>query len=489
MTTPTEKIAPRNYAWGVGGVADNLLTFGLAWTIFPIFNIGYGVDAFWLGVAIFLPRLIDVITDPIMGMISDRTRSRFGRRRPYIFLGTILMAVLFALLWLPPFEAVATGDVAAASVATAEASGGSGWSIPPLPTGDELALLVWVGVIYTLITLSYTVFSVPYIALGYEFTRNYDTMTRVMASRLYFTTLASFGVAGLYRLSVDEGLFGGDETLGMRYVGVGVAVLVVLTGIVPAIACREERQVERPKVKASMREIASVTLGNRSFLMVMAAMLIFVISLYTTGVMGTHINVFYVAQGDKEKGAEYVGWVGVIIALCTLVGMYPMTRISQMLSKRSVLLFAFGLIITGYASFWFTWNQDTPRLQYISAAIVGLGSSGIWLMLDSMIGDVTKDDEARNGVQREGLYGAAKSFMFKLAVAVTSISGAFTLSVSGFEEGVDPSEEVQLNLRFLYIIVQCTGTALAMVAIWFFPISRARAEENERLIDARKQRG
>ncbi|HMO27662.1 MAG TPA: MFS transporter, partial [Tepidisphaeraceae bacterium] len=100
------RIHPRNYAWGVGGVADNLLTFGLAWTIIPVFNIGYGVNAFWLGVVIFVPRVIDVLTDPIMGVISDRTRSRFGRRRPYIFVGAILMAILFALLWMPPMGAI-----------------------------------------------------------------------------------------------------------------------------------------------------------------------------------------------------------------------------------------------------------------------------------------------------------------------------------------------------------------------------------------------
>ncbi|HEY0945754.1 MAG TPA: MFS transporter [Opitutaceae bacterium] len=473
------KISPRNYAWGVGGIADNLLTFGLAWTIIPIFNIGYGVDAFWLGVVIFFPRLIDVLTDPIMGVISDRTRGRFGRRRPYILLGAIGMAVLFALLWMPPLGPLHPST-------TPVAVGGSGpWGLPPLPQGPELTLLLWIGGIYTLITLAYTVFSVPYIALGYEFTRNYDEMTKMMASRLYFSCLASFGVTWIYNLAVSD-RFGGDETVGMRTVGVFVAVAVIVTGVVPALVCTETVRTERPRTKVDLRQLFGATLGNRAFVLVMSAMLIFVIALYTSGTMGAHIGIYYVARGDKQLGTQLGAVSGNIMIACNVIGMYLMMRLSRTFSKRAVLLCCFTLMFLGNASYWWTWSPQYPWLQYISAVIIGFGNSGIWLMLDSMIGDVTKDDEARSGVQREGLYGASKTFMFKIAVAVTSITGALVLNVSGFEPHVPPGPEVLLNLRLLFIGLQCGGTALAFAAIWFFPITRERAEANERVIAARQ---
>jgi GPH family glycoside/pentoside/hexuronide:cation symporter len=470
-----DKIRHRNYAWGVGGVADNLLTFGLAWTIIPVFNIGYGVNAFWLGLAIFLPRIIDVMTDPIMGVISDRTKSRFGRRRPYIFVGAILMALLFAVLWMPPVGALEK----------TAGSAGAGWfGLPAFPQGDELRLLIWIGVIYTLITLAYTIFSVPYIAFGYEFTRNYDEMTKVMASRLYFTTIASFGVTWLYALAVSD-RFGGDETVGMRTVGVWVAIAVVLTGTVPALVCTEAKRIERPKAKVRLGEVLRATLGNRAFVLVMSAMLIFVIAIYTAGVMGAHIKIFYVAQGDKAYGARLGAIAGNIMIACNLVGMYLMMRVSQVLDKRITALACFGLIFVGNASYWWTWNPAWPEAQFLSAAIIGFGNSGIWLMLDSMIGDVTKDDEARNGVQREGLYGASKSFMFKIAIAITSLTGAVVLNISGFKEQIVPDAEVQTNLRLLFIGLQCAGSAAAFALIWFFPISRMRAEANEKAIQAR----
>ncbi len=91
-------------------------------------------------------------------------------------------------------------------------------------------------------------------------------------------------------------------------------------------------------------------------------------------------------------------------------------------------------------------------------------------------------------MQREGLFGAGKSFMFKIAVAVTSITGALVIGISGFEEQVVPDEGVQLNLRLLYIGLQCSGVAVASAIIWFFPISRERAEGNERIINERVAR-
>ncbi|MDB2682499.1 MFS transporter [Opitutales bacterium] len=469
----------RNYAWGVGGVADNLLTFGLAWTIIPVFNIGYGVDAFWLGIAIFLPRVIDVLTDPLMGILSDRSKLRWGRRKPFIFIGAVLMSLFFALLWMPPVSALEHVAV--------ETTTENWFGLPPLPAGDELMLLLWIAGVYTLIALSYTVFSVPYIALGYEFARNYDIITKVMASRLYFTTIASFGVTWLYALSVSD-QFGGDETLGMRSVGIWVGIAALLTGIIPALICTEEPQGTTVEKKAPIGEVLKATLGNRAFILVMSSMLLFVIAIYTAGVMGNHINIFYVAQGDKVVGAKLAAISANIMIGCNLIGMYLMMRVSRCLDKRTTALICFGLIFVGNASYWWTWNPSFPEMQYLSSAVIGFGNSGIWLMLDSMIGDVTKDDEARSGVQREGLFGAGKSFMFKIAVAVTSITGALVIGVSGFEEQVLPDEGVQLNLRLLYIGLQCGGVAVASAIIWFFPISRERAEENERIINERVAR-
>ena len=86
-------------------------------------------------------------------------------------------------------------------------------------------------------------------------------------------------------------------------------------------------------------------------------------------------------------------------------------------------------------------------------------------MFDLAIGDIVKDDEARTGVAKEGIYGASKTFMFKIAVALTAITGSMLISMSGFEEMQAPSEEVLFNLRALFIGCQCAGVLVAILLV------------------------
>lgn len=91
-------------SWGVGGWADNFIFQVLIILALPIYNIELGIDPVWVGFALMVPRLFDALTDPLMGNISDNTRSRWGRRRPWIFVGASISALLLPLLWMPPFD-------------------------------------------------------------------------------------------------------------------------------------------------------------------------------------------------------------------------------------------------------------------------------------------------------------------------------------------------------------------------------------------------
>ena len=88
--------------YGTAGLADTFLTFGITTLVMPIYNIGMGIDAKLIGWALVFPRILDALTEPLMGNISDNTRSRFGRRRQYVLLGIILCALLFPFVWMPP---------------------------------------------------------------------------------------------------------------------------------------------------------------------------------------------------------------------------------------------------------------------------------------------------------------------------------------------------------------------------------------------------
>lgn len=450
---PDSRVPVRaKFTWGMTGVADTFLTYAMASLVMPIFNIGYGVNAIWLGYALAIPRVIDMLTDPLMGVISDNTRSRWGRRRPYIFIGGILAACLFPLIWLPPFE-------------------------------GETAMLLWFVGMMVLMSLSYTIFAVPCMALGFEFTTDYDEKTRIMAWRLYLSIIAGLSVQWLYKLLVHPA-FGGTEVDGIRYIGPLIAVIILATALPAAFVCREKI---RAQVQEKVRFLDAVrlTVQNRAFLSLMAGYLIIVTSMNTVGSLGLYVNIYYVSGGDKSLAGTIGGWFGTVMIAAAMLSMWLITKISQWTSKRTGMMVGLALGIVGNFSLWWTMRPENPYLQLFSAFFIGLGIQGCWLMIDSMVADVCDDDEVRTGLRREGAYSAAKGFCMKAALTITAISAGYMLAFAGYQEKIDPPEEVTLRMKTLLISVQVFGLGLGMLLFWRYPLNRRKAEENRRILEAR----
>jgi GPH family glycoside/pentoside/hexuronide:cation symporter len=439
-------------AWGLSGVADTFLTYAMATLVMPVFNIGYGINAVWLGYALAVPRVIDMLTDPLMGVISDNTRTRWGRRRPYIFAGGILAAFLFPVIWLPPFE-------------------------------DGTAILLWFVGMMVFMSLAYTVFAVPCMALGFEFTTDYDEKTRIMAWRLYLSVIAGFSVQWLYKLLVLPA-FGGTEVDGIRYVGPLIGVIILATSLPAALFCREKVR-SRVQEKVAFWEAIRLTFRNRAFLVLMAGYLIIVTSMNTVGSLGLYVNIFYVCGGDKSLAGTIGGWFGTVMIAAAMLSMWLITMISQWTSKRSGILVGLALGILGNLSLWWTMRPEHPYMQLISAFLIGLGGQGCWLMIDSMVADTCDDDEVRTGLRREGAYSAAKGFCMKAALTITAITAGYMLAFAGYEENVSPPEEVTLRMKTLLIGVQVSGLALALLLFFRYPLTRQIAEENQRILTAR----
>ena len=167
----TEKII-----YGIGAFVNNLLAAAIG-GMSIVLNLGLGMNPALVGLLGALPRLIDAFTDPLMGYISDQTRSRWGRRRPYIFVGAILASISFALLW-------------------------------QLPEGKSEDYYFWFFLIGSLIFyLFYTMFATPWVALGYELTPDYHERTRVMAVQNFMGQLAYLVSPWFLWIMQHEGMF------------------------------------------------------------------------------------------------------------------------------------------------------------------------------------------------------------------------------------------------------------------------------------------
>lgn len=438
----------------MAGLADTFLTFGITTLVMPIYNIGMGIDAKLIGWALVFPRILDAVTDPLMGNISDNTRSRFGRRRQYVLSGIMLCALLFPFVWMPP-----------------EAS--------------ENVIVGYLMGIMCLFSVSYTIFNVPYTALGYEITQDYDERTRLFAWRFYFATAAGVTIQWLYKLCL---MAGETEVEGVRLVSWVIAAVVLAFGVVPAFATHEQAEVEDQE-KVNLFKAIKSALRNRPFILLIISYIIMVTALFSTGALGLYINIFYIFDGDKDSAATVAAVVGTILIASAFFGMLLVKKLSELTSKKTAMITSMSATLFGVLLSWITLTPEMPYLQIVHTVIMGMGVQGCWLLFSSLVGDVCDEDERRTGLRQEGIYSAVMGFCNKCAGAFVGLGAAYMLEFSGYVSGMDPDPdpEVGYKMKVVFISMQALGLVTAIAAMVLFPIGRKRAEETRRILDERKQ--
>jgi len=241
-TAPEDRISlPHKLIYGLGGFTNNLLAAASGGMLI-VLNLGLGMSPWLVGLLGALPRLTDALTDPLMGYISDHTRSKWGRRRPYIFAGAISAGLMFALLW-------------------------------QLPEGRSESFYFWTFLgISVIFYLAYTVFATPWVALGFELTPDYHERTRLMGVQNFFSQLA-YVISPWFLLFMQYEPFFDDMVTGAAWLAIVIGVLTAAIGILPAIFLKEpyradamahlydpartdrqERKTESSPLVASMRD-------------------------------------------------------------------------------------------------------------------------------------------------------------------------------------------------------------------------------------------
>jgi GPH family glycoside/pentoside/hexuronide:cation symporter len=190
-------------SYGVGMIAYAMMVNGYSQMVNPIFNVNLGLSPIMIGWVTAIARVWDAITDPFMGTVTDNTRSRFGRRRPWILAGAIIGALTFVGIW---------------------------W----FPLGQSsMFYFGWLLVATLIFYVGFTIFSVPYIALGMEMSPDYHERTRVVSYCSFLGPIGAFAAQGLFwfcTLSVFE-----TPVVGMRWTCLGVGVVIITCGAFAAI--------------------------------------------------------------------------------------------------------------------------------------------------------------------------------------------------------------------------------------------------------------
>ncbi|MBL8550582.1 MAG: MFS transporter [Hyphomonadaceae bacterium] len=403
------------------------------------------------GVALLVPRLLDALADPLMGAISDRTKSRLGRRRLYLLIGAPLLGVTFGAVFFVPSDA---------------------------PLTLRVALLV---IAFMASNAAVTIYEVPYSAMAAEMTPSYKERTSLTGYKMFAARLG--GVLCAFGAPI---IFGSQDSLagGFRLLGATICVFMIVTGLWAYFATASAPRIEQTPHRFSLRDEIKAVIENRSFCTLWIA---FFFQNLAIGAAATTL-IYFVTQVMRvaPQGAAPFMAVGGIVAMIAT----PLwVAVGRMIGKQRG--YYAGLLIAGAMSVpaLFIAPSQAPLLLAI-LVVAGIGDAATQLFPNAMAPDTVEVDEVKSGLRREGAIFGAWGFCRKLGMTGGAFIVSLALSAIHFMPGEAPSlqpESAITGIRYIYAAVPLGLWLAALVAFTLYDLSEARFEALK--LQIRERRG
>lgn len=433
-------VNPVHLAWGLGSLGTITMISALS-SLYLFFLVTVvQMSPAVAGFLIFASKIVDMVTDPLMGWISDKTNTRWGRRRPYMFVGSFGCAA--ALIFL--------------------------FSIPTEPGVISQEAYVFVGLI--LFAVALTVFNVPYLAMPAEMTEDYHERSSIMSFRAAFLVGGSFVGSAVAGALIKT--FGGGMDA-YRMLGYVLATVVFITMTTAVYGTRNARFTTYVRPTISRRDQARLFFLNKPF-MILAAAKAFQFLQLAAG--GASTLFFLVSVMNRDE--SWLLPLGTSVIIASLLSLRFWLPIIRKFGKREVLIFA--LVMQGLLALsWLLAGPAEPLWIFIArAACLGVMGGAVLICSQSMIVDTIEYDRKLSGINREGLYSSVFSFVEKSMHATGPLIVGVLLAWLGYDASI-PRGSPQPDSAITAIV---TGQAIlpalcsaAMIAcLWYY-----RLDENQ----------
>ncbi|RPI85699.1 MAG: MFS transporter [Chloroflexi bacterium] len=435
----TEKISNRiKWLYGVADMGIAMLTASIQFFLLYFYTDVVRIDPALAGTALLVGKLTwDAFNDPFFGYLSDRTRSRWGRRRPYMLFGAIPLGLAAWLMY----------------------------SIPAGLMGWKAFLAVLVS--FLLFDTMHTLVCTAYYAMTPELTYDYNERTSLTTVRMLYSVIGYIlGAAGTTALAgLFVGLFGWTDKASFSAMGATFGVIAAITILTTAFNVKERKRPEL--VPSTMPPAASVlkTFKNRPFMQLMGAQFL---SSFSFTLLTTLLPYYLIYQLNMEAQLPIV----MIMMLGTIgIFLFPWKKISDRINKGPS--YALGLFIASLAviATFFYPHGPTP-LIYVTAIVAGLGFSGQWVFPWSMLPDVIEYDQAVTGERREGIYYGVWAFLGKLTNALGIAVSGWALSLFGYVANVEQTSTALLGIRLFFGPVAAVVLIVSLPLLIWYPITR-----------------
>ncbi|WP_445715874.1 MFS transporter [Flavobacterium sp.] len=478
-------------AFGAGHLVNNLLPGALG--VFSFFLItAFGIEPAIAGLLSAIPRFFDALTDPVMGFVSDNTTSRWGRRRPYIFLGAILSAILFAVQW-QMFE-----------------ENGSTYNF-------------WYFLLFSILFIfANTIFSTPLIGFGYEMSSDTKERTRLMGIANSVGQISWMIVPIFWVLIANKDLFD-SQADGVRTLSIFVGFACFIFGILPAIFCKEN-DVSDASSKANLTfkdllvnlKILWNTMKNMTknipFMRLCGATFLVFNGFQMVASFSYFIIVFYMYNGSYEMAGTVPAIFSILGSFLTAVLIIPIVSwMANKFGKRNAFIISTFLSIIGYLLKWWgfvvvdenttvlfndvilqvgvvKFSLELPLILLLPIPFMAFGLGGLFTLMMSMTADVCDLDELRNGLpRREGTFGAMYWWMVKIGQSIALALGGLVLSLVGFDaKSSIQAVETMHNLRIADIVIPSLTAGIAVLIMWNYSLNEDRVSKIKKELEERR---
>jgi sugar (glycoside-pentoside-hexuronide) transporter len=441
-------------AFALGDFGNNLVITAMGfYYLFFVVNVG-GLTPVLAGVTYWVSRSVAAVTDLIMGILSDRTKSKFGRRRIYLLAGALPMGVSFILLWLTPFD-------------------------------SQMGLFFYYLSVMLCFNVILSVVTIPYNALMPELSQNYDERTTISGYRMAFSFLGNLVAAAGVALIVDN-LFPGRELYRTSYPVMGLIIggITVAMVLICFFGTKERVHAEPEKLIGKNFWHDLKTLWQVREMRLMIIMFVF-------NQVGADIFMALIVFFLKDAMAIPDDTTSLVMAIPLLVAVAAVplwVYLGEKLGKRKAYILAAFYFLIPLIMVVFAPAGSIP-LVIVIAVLIGIGSSATQVLPWSMLPDVVEFDEYQNGVRREGFYMGITQLIYKVSSALTVSLMTAVIGFFGYVEnsvaGTQPESAI-LVIRLL--IGFGTGFFYLMAALFarLMPLTKERFEEVKRLIEERK---
>lgn len=424
--------------FGICDIGGNLFFTTLSFHLTIFLTDTLGLAAGLMGLAMMIGRIVDAFSDPLMGYISDHTRSKWGRRRPYIFFGSIPLVFFFILMFSSPE-----------------------W------ISSQRGLFIWVTIIYFLMTTSYTIVNIPYGALTPDLTRDYNQQTVLNGFRMSFAVVGTLVAAGAAIPII--GLFE-SKTAGYTGMAVIFGFLMLITAWITVFTVKE-RSVKKDSYNKGIFKEYILVLFDKTFQKILIPW-----GLYISGVTVVASTLIYFFQYVyKDEGMTTLIMLALLVTALAFIPVW--VKISKKIGKKNSYITGMGIFTIAVILVAFSADKVPVPVLIGYMILAGIGLSTHYVMPYSLIPDVVENNYAETGKRREGIYYGLWTFLSKLGQAVSALIIGTVLTLVHYNPGIEQTPTSEMGIRLLVGLVPVILIVLGMIVMYRYPITSKKYKE------------